>query len=347
MPTVVHIVDDDALVRGATSFLLAGQGYPTHVYADGEEFLAEAKLRKGCILLDLRMTGLSGIDVLKELRRRGATLPVIMFSGHGSLKGAVEAMRLGAVDFLEKPYQEPELIAAIERALQWAERQRDRANARAVAASRLELLSPRERQVLQGLLAGMSNKLIARHLELSPRTVEMHRANMMNDLGVSSLSETIRLAIDAGLTPIQDNSAGNAPPALPNRLRPASTRQPAEVERDPLPAAAIDLLEGSTDCAFLLDHDWRFTYLNTNAIAVLGAGRDLLHANIWDAFPLARETKAWDVLHRAAVDRQPDRFDFFANRISAFGFMSACARASRACRSFSAISRRNAPRPRP
>ena len=312
LPTIIHIVDDDVQVRGATSFLLAGQGYSTHVYADGNEFLAQAKLRKGCVLLDLRMTGKSGVEVLKELGRRDVTLPVIMLSGQGNLKAAVEAMKLGAVDFLEKPYQERELVAAIERALEWAERQRDRSHANAAAASLLQRLSARERQVLQGLLAGLSNKAIARHLDLSPRTVEMHRANMMDDLGVSSLPEAIRLAIDAGLTPLESSPVDTPPSALrPVSSRPSGrTGQAAQSKADPLPPA-IDLLEGTTDCAFLLDHEWRFTYLNTNAVALLGAGRDLLRANIWDAFPLARDTKAWDLLHRAASDRQPCRFDFY------------------------------------
>jgi two-component system sensor kinase FixL len=312
LPTVIHIVDDDAQVRGATSFLLAGQGYPTHVYADGNEFLAQAKLRKGCVLLDLRMTGKSGLEVLKELGRRDVTLPVVMLSGHGNLKAAVEAMKLGAVDFVEKPYQERELIAAIERALEWAEKQRDRSHANAAAASRLQRLSPRERQVLQGLLSGLSNKVIARRLDLSPRTIEMHRASMMTDLCVTSLPEAIRLAIDAGLTPLEAEPIDTSQSGLASDASRAADRkiQPVRDGSDPTPSS-IDLLEGTTDCAFLLDDDWQFTYLNANAIAVLGAGRELSHANIWDAFPLARDTKAWDHLHRAAADRQSCRFDFY------------------------------------
>lgn len=311
MPTVVHIVDDDPQVRAATSFLLASQGYPTHVYADGTEFLEQAKLRKGCVLLDLRMTGKSGLEVLRELGGRGTTLPVVMLSGHGNLKEAVEAMKLGAVDFLEKPYQERELIAAIERALEWAERQRDRSQASAAAASRLQRLSTRERQVLQGLLSGLSNKAIGRRLDLSPRTIEMHRANLMNDLGVGSLPEAIRLAIDAGLSPLKCELEDPQPVLHPAATRATEKRvRPLRDGSDPAPSS-IDLLEGTTDCAFLLDDEWRFAYLNGNAAAVLGAGRDLLHVNIWEAFPLARDTKAWDNLQRAAADRQSCRFDFY------------------------------------
>jgi two-component system sensor kinase FixL len=140
----------------------------------------------------------------------------------------------------------------------------------------------------------------------------MHRANMMEDLGVSSLSEAIRLAMDAELTPLDSESVATGKAAELPAAPPAGDgpSQPAPGTPDPLPPA-IDLLEGTTDCAFLLDQDWRFTFLNSNAADVLGAGRELLHANIWDAFPLARNTKAWDALHRAATDRQPSRFDFY------------------------------------
>ena len=308
--TVIHIVDDDAQVRAATSFLLAGQGYATQVYADAEEFLAQARLGRGCILLDLRMNGRSGLDLLEELPRRGVTLPVIMISGHGELSLAVKAMKLGAVDFLEKPYQEGELVAAIERALETADKRYGRAEAKTAATARLERLSPRERQILQGLLAGLPNKVIARKLDLSPRTVEMHRANMMADLGISSLPEAIRLAIDAELTPLDGDATEILPPApvLP------APRPRAAGERggtgEVLPEV-IDVLEGTTDSAFLLDAQWRFTYLNANARETLGAGRELLGAGLWETFPLSASTQAWDQMHRAATDRQPVRFQFY------------------------------------
>ncbi len=310
MSIVIHIVDDDAQVRAATSFLLAGQGYATQVYADAEEFLAQARLGRGCILLDLRMNGRSGLELLEELPRRGVTLPVVMMSGHGELKLAVQAMKLGAVDFLQKPYQEAELIAAIERALETAGRRSGRAEARTAAAARLERLSPRERQILQGLLAGLPNKAIARKLDLSPRTVEMHRANMMADLGISSLPEAIRLAIDAELTPL-DGDAAEAMPPTP--LQPV-VRPRAASERggagEVLPEV-VDVLEGTTDSAFLLDAQWRFTYLNANARDTLGAGRELIGKVLWDVFPLSAATQAWDLMHRAAADRQPVRFQFY------------------------------------
>jgi PAS domain S-box-containing protein len=309
---VIHIVDDDAHVRAATSYLLTGQGYTTEVYACGEELLAQSKLRSGCILLDLRMPRLSGTAVLAELAARGELLPVIMMSGHGDLGDAVQAMKLGAVDFMAKPYQEAQLIAAIERALDTARRSRDRREARSAAAARIERLSPRERQVLQGLLAGMTNKAIARALQLSPRTVEMHRANMMDDLGLTNLSEALRLAIDAELAPLEGADAPAKAPASPffqgvQDDRPAVPDQP---DTRILPAV-LDVLEGTTESVFLLDDEWRFTYLNRNAAEMIGAGRDLKGKVIWRAFPLSVGTRAWEQLHRVAADRQPLRFQFF------------------------------------
>jgi PAS domain S-box-containing protein len=309
---LIHIVDDDAHVRAATSYLLTGQGYTTEVYASGEELLAQPKLRDGCVLLDFRMPGLSGMEVMAELESRGGLLPVIVMSGHGDLGDAVQAMKLGAVDFLEKPYQEPALIAAIERAFDRGRRIRDRREAGSAAAVRLERLSPRERQVLQGLLAGMTNKAIARFLRLSPRTVEMHRANMMDDLGLTSLSEALRLAIDAQLSPLDgaaepDSTPPSVPPAgLPDDMLIA----PEEPDAGMLPTV-LDVLEGTTECVFLLDDDWRFSYLNRNAAEMICPGRELKGKIIWDAFPLSVGTRAWEQLHRVASDRQPMRFQFF------------------------------------
>lgn len=313
---LIHIVDDDVHVRAATSYLLSGQGYSTEVYASGEELLAQPKLREGCILLDLRMPRLSGTEVLAELAARGGLLPVIMMSGHGDLGDAVQAMKLGAVDFLEKPYNEPALIAAIERALDTGRRSRDRREASAAAAVRLERLSPRERQVLQGLLAGMTNKAIARSLRLSPRTVEMHRANMMDDLGLTNLSEALRLAIDAQLAPLDGTAEPDEAPASvrsagpPDAVLPDAPIVPEQPNADMLPSA-LDVLEGTTECVFLLDDDWRFTYLNRNAATMICSGTDLRGKVIWDAFPLSVGTRAWEQLHRVASDRQAMRFQFY------------------------------------
>jgi two-component system sensor kinase FixL len=216
LPRFVHIVDDDIQVRAATSYLLSSHAYSTEIYSGGRELLREAKLARGCILLDLRMPDMSGHEVQEELARRGVDLPVVVMSAHGDLGSAVKAMKLGAVDFIEKPPREDELLAAIDRAIHAFEQGRDRREAKSRAVAKLDKLSPRERQILQGLLAGLSNKVMARRLDLSPRTIEMHRANMMDDLGVSSLPEAVRLAIDGGLPPLGEEeaapAAGGPPP---------------------------------------------------------------------------------------------------------------------------------------
>ena len=206
MQSIVHIIDDDALIRASTSFLLSSHGYVTEIYASGDEFLSEAKLNQGCILLDLRMPGMHGNQVQAELVRRGVTLPVIVISGSSDLAAAVQAMKLGAVDFLQKPVRDADLLAAVERALDAFSKTEDRRTAKSAAVASLKTLSARERQILQGLLGGLSNKEIARRLGLSPRTVEMHRASMMTDLNVSSLSEAVRIAIDADLAPLEESS---------------------------------------------------------------------------------------------------------------------------------------------
>jgi PAS domain S-box-containing protein len=307
---LIHIVDDDPHVRAATSYLLASRGHPTEVYASAEEFLQQANLERGCVLLDLRMPGLDGLDTMARLVERRAPIPVIMMTGHGDLCTAVRAMKLGAIDFIEKPYKEQELLAAVARALDLRAQERRRTQGRSDALARIEQLSPRELQILQGLLGGLSNKGIARHLELSPRTVEMHRARMMEDLGCTSLPEAVRIAIDAGLLPlaIQPSEPASFLPDTMVTLAPGPDISFSETE--PLPPAN-ELLEGAIDCIFLLDRDWRFTYLNRNAVEKIGQGRDLRGAVIWDSFPLSVHTLGWAELHRAAADHKPVRFQFF------------------------------------
>jgi len=200
---LVHIVDDDAQVRASTSFLLRGRGYATEIYASGEEFLHQADLNRGCVLLDLRMPGMNGFEVQRALIERGAELPVIMLSGHGDIKIAVEAMKLGAMDFLEKPYGEHELIDALTRGCEASAAKAANRAGRAAAVARIETLSGREREVLQGLVAGHPNKGIARLLGLSVRTIEMHRARMLASLGVGSLAEAVRIAVAADLPPLE------------------------------------------------------------------------------------------------------------------------------------------------
>lgn len=210
---IVHIVDDDHHVRAATSFLLRSMNYRTQIYAHGQEFLDQAQLDDGCVLLDLRMPGLGGFQVLEALRCRGSSLPVIMLSGHGDIPIAVQAMKLGAQEFLEKPYQEAALIEAVERAFSADASLAIRNDQRLAASTSVATLSLRERQVLQALLSGLANKEIARKFDLSPRTVEMHRASMMNRLKVSSLAEAIRMALDAGMEALARETPDAASPS--------------------------------------------------------------------------------------------------------------------------------------
>lgn len=199
---LIHIVDDDASVRASTSFLLRGRGLATQIYAGGAEFLAEARLGHGCVLLDLRMPQMDGFAVQTELNRRNVATPVVLMTGHGDVPSAVTALRLGATDFVEKPFTDEALVASIERALAVSE-QRHRRQARHLAArARLERLSPRETEILRGVVAGMTNKEIGRRFNISHRTVEMHRSNMMQDLGCDTLSDVLRLAIEAEIEPL-------------------------------------------------------------------------------------------------------------------------------------------------
>jgi two-component system response regulator FixJ len=203
MRRLVHIVDDDSEVRAATSFMLRRHGYETQIYGSGLEFLQQRRLDRGCILLDFRMPEMDGFELLAKLARRDVDLPVIILTGHGDIPLAVRAMKRGAVDFLEKPYDTDRLIGAIERAFALADESRETRQARMEAVAKLKTLTPRESQILQGLRAGMPNKAIARWLALSPRTVEAYRANMMVRIGVTGMSNALRIAADGGLPAIE------------------------------------------------------------------------------------------------------------------------------------------------
>jgi len=197
---LVHLVDDDEAVRRSASFLLRTSRYLVKTYASGVEFLALGKdIAPGCILLDVRMPEMDGLEVQAALKERGVLLPVIVMTGHGDVNVAVQAMKAGAVDFIEKPFEKAVLLGAIEEGFARIE-QAGRGRARAdEAKARLEALTPREADVLQGLVRGHPNKTIAYDLAISPRTVEIHRANLMTKLGVASLSEALRIAFAAGL----------------------------------------------------------------------------------------------------------------------------------------------------
>lgn len=196
-PTV-HIVDDDAAVRRSLSLLLLSHGIQVCEYVSGEALLMAGDLAPGCIILDLRMPGLDGLTVLRELRACGIAMAVLIVSGHADVRQAVVAMKAGAVDVIEKPYAEHVIIGAVEAALQSraqaGSRERDRA-----AEARLAVLSPREMEVLCHMVAGLQNKAIGLALGISPRTVEIHRANVMEKLACRSLAEAVRLGLEAGL----------------------------------------------------------------------------------------------------------------------------------------------------
>jgi two-component system, LuxR family, response regulator FixJ len=196
---IVHVVDDDAAVRRALVRLLRSEGLEAVTYETAQAVLnAAPSLSSGCILLDLQMPGMDGLELLDRLGELGIELPVIVVTGHGDVPTAVRAMKAGAVDFIEKPIDETQLFAAIDAAL--AEKKfavRDRVVAG--ATERMALLSPRERQVLEAIAVGRPSKLIAYDLGISVRTVEVHRAHMLDRLGVRNMAEAIRIAVMATL----------------------------------------------------------------------------------------------------------------------------------------------------
>lgn len=197
---IIHLVDDDEAIRRSAGFMLKTSGFRVRAYSSGVELLKEGKeLQPGCILLDVRMPEMDGLQVQQALRERGINFPVIVMTGHGDVGVAVHAMKAGAVDFIEKPFEKAVLLGAIEEGFARIERA-GRSRGRAEEAQvRLQALTPRERDVLEGLVRGHPNKTIAYDLDISSRTVEVHRANLMGKLGVSSLSEALRIAFAAGL----------------------------------------------------------------------------------------------------------------------------------------------------
>ena len=195
----IHVVDDDAAVRLSLEQLLGSMGFATVSYTTPDAFLLEAPVFGGCVLLDVKMPGISGLEVQARLRAIGFVPPIIVITGQGDIQTAVLAMKAGAFDFLEKPYEDEVLLAAIEAAL--AASPDDHIHQAVDSARRIARLSPREREVLDALVAGASNKVIAFDLGLSVRTVEVHRARMMERLGTRQLAEAIRLAVLATLAP--------------------------------------------------------------------------------------------------------------------------------------------------
>lgn len=195
----VYVIDDDEAMRDSLDFLLGAADFDVTLFESAQHFLdALAGADFGCVVSDVRMPGIDGIELLKRLKISRRSFPVLIMTGHGDVPLAVEAMKLGAIDFLEKPFEDDRLIAMIDIALKQAESGvRSEAAALDIAA-RVESLSPRERQVMEGLVAGLSNKQIAREYDISPRTIEVYRANVMTKMQAGSLSELVRLAMRAG-----------------------------------------------------------------------------------------------------------------------------------------------------
>ena len=198
--TIVHVIDDDDALRDSLAFLMSSAGIETQTHDSASGFLAALpRDSSGCVVTDVRMPGMTGIELLRELKRVAPTLPVIVMTGHADVPLAVEAMKLGAFDFIEKPFDDEVLLASVQNALGRLEKDSKRDAERTRIHERLGSLSARERQVLDGLVVGHANKIIAFDLGISPRTVEIYRANVMTKMEAASLSDLVRMALAAGL----------------------------------------------------------------------------------------------------------------------------------------------------
>ena len=196
----IYVIDDDDAVRQSLEFLLKTAGYAVTGFESAKAFLEVLpRLRSGCIITDVRMPEITGIDLLKKVKDLKPGLPVIIITGHGEIALAVEAMKIGAVDFLEKPFDDDQLLVAIKSTLSQGADQAERNAELSEIHDKLAVLSNRERQVLDGLVAGSANKTIAFDLGISPRTVEIYRANLMTKMAANSLSDLVRMAMMAGI----------------------------------------------------------------------------------------------------------------------------------------------------
>ncbi|WP_426011331.1 response regulator transcription factor [Caulobacter sp. DWR2-3-1b2] len=197
---MIHIVDDDEAIRRSAGFMLKTSGYAVTTFASGVAFLSAAKtVEPGCVLLDVRMPDLDGLEVQRQLAERGVSMPIVVLTGHGDVSIAVRAIKAGAVDFIEKPFEKIVLLSAIVAAFERLDDANGRSARATDAAVAIAALTGREQDVLRGLAQGLPNKTIAFDLGISPRTVEVHRANLMTKLQVNSLSEALRIAFAAGL----------------------------------------------------------------------------------------------------------------------------------------------------
>ena len=195
---VVHVVDDDEAVRDSIAFLLESAGLKARTWAEASALLdALAELEPGCVVTDVRMPQMNGVELVRRLKAAGAPHPIVMITGHADVPLAVEAMKAGVADFIEKPFDDEVLLGAVRAALVQREGHERQEAERALVRERLAALSGRERQVLDGLVAGKANKVIAFDLGISPRTVEIYRAHVMAKMQAASLSELVRMALSA------------------------------------------------------------------------------------------------------------------------------------------------------
>ena len=199
---VIFVIDDDASVRKGVSRLLRSLGFDVEIFASAEQFLArESHQGIGCIVLDVRMPGLSGMDLQDELNRAGHNLPIVFITGHGEIPMSVQAMKRGAVDFLSKPFDDKDLLRAVNEAVAKARRTEAERADTGDALRRIELLTPRELEILRYVISGLLNKQIAFKLNIAEKTVKVHRGHIMEKLGVGSVAKLVRLTEKAGIKP--------------------------------------------------------------------------------------------------------------------------------------------------
>lgn len=193
---VVHVIDDDAAVRDAVGLLLSTEGFKVHIYPSAMAFL-DARRPEGCVVTDVRMPQMNGIELIARMKEERITNPVIVLTAHADVPLAVEAMKLGAVDLLEKPFEDAALLAAVDMALERRNAEETRSKESAAIKNRLASLTRRESEILAGLLKGLSNKVIAHDLGISIRTAEVHRANIMAKMRAGNLAELVKMALEA------------------------------------------------------------------------------------------------------------------------------------------------------
>jgi two-component system, LuxR family, response regulator FixJ len=197
LPPTVYIVDDDSGVRSSIRVLMKSVGLPATPFPSAREFLAAYHPNHpGCLVLDIRMPGMSGLELQEALNERGAVIPVIFITGHGDIPMAVEAMRHGAFDFLQKPFRDQDLIDRIQQAMARDAETRQSLQEHSRIRARIASLTPREKEVLELLTSGKANKMMAQDLGLSQRTVEIHRAHVMEKMGAKSVAQLVRMVMD-------------------------------------------------------------------------------------------------------------------------------------------------------